>query len=85
MPWQKGVNLRRVERKENQGDEALHQITTALRQTLRDDVTQETQQQQQQRPWVKPSPDQTASSVHGKEVHVATQKQTQKEVSRGFN
>ncbi|XP_054275488.1 titin isoform X3 [Macrosteles quadrilineatus] len=79
MPWQKGVNLRRVERKENQGDEALHQITTALRQTLRDDVTQETQQQQQ-RPWVKPSPDQTASSVHGKEVHVATQKQTQKEV-----
>lgn len=79
MPWQKGVALRKVERGDDKQEDVVHQINKALRQTRTDEAEQTTQQQQ--KVGVRPPPDPTQSSVHGKEVHVSTQKQTQKEVS----
>lgn len=83
MPWQKGVSLKKVDQGEVKHDDVVHQINKALRESRSED-TQESRVQQQQKVAPRPPPDPTQSSVHGKEIHVSTQKQTQKEV-RPFN
>lgn len=81
MPWQKGVALKKVDRGDEKQEDVVHQINKALRQTRTDDTEAQQTTQQQQRAGFRPPPDPTQSAVHGKEVHVSTQKQTQKEVS----
>lgn len=81
MPWQKGVQLRQVKR-EDITEEPLQQINQLLRQTRVDSAQQTTAEDTKEvQRGARPTPDHTQSSVHGKEVHVAKQKQTQKEVS----
>lgn len=85
MPWQKGVQLRQVKR-EDMTEEPLQQINQLLRQTRVDSAQQTTAEDTQEvQRGARPAPDHTQSSVHGKEVHVAKQKQTQKEVHATIN
>lgn len=80
MPWQKGVALRQVKREDRQ-EEPLQQINQLLKQTRVDSAVQASSDDVTEQDVRRGVPDPTQSAVHGKEVYVTKQKQTQKQVS----
>lgn len=80
MPWQKGVNLRKTVKSvedETSIEQDREERVSGQSQQQQTTMAQREERQQQKRP----PPGPLESTVHGKEVHTAVQKQTQKEVS----